>query len=76
MERLFSQVLFDLDPSQVVQRTGEVNFITKAWNARIIMEWLASTLREVTPRYGPEFDDGRLAISCVAMILASQSNKF
>lgn len=49
--------------------TPEISFTCKAWNGRVVCEWLASTLRDATANYDEDFDHGCLALACTASIL-------
>ncbi|CAK9073902.1 unnamed protein product [Durusdinium trenchii] len=53
----------------VKMKTGEILLLAKAWNGRVLVDWLASTLREVAPNH-PGFDGGILETACVALQLS------
>ena len=58
------------DKSKVLQRlTGETSFGAKAWNGRIVAEWLADTLRRAAPAYPQDFDSGCMTLATFCMSL-------
>lgn len=62
--------LFGSCPQRKVKmKTGEILLLAKAWNGRVLVDWLASTLREVAPNH-PGFDGGILETACVALQLS------
>ena len=61
---------FFLFPFEVKKfNTPELLLTCKAWNGRVVCEWLAFTLRSASLNFDPDFDHGCLALACVASIL-------
>lgn len=48
----------------------EILLTCKAWNGRVVCEWLAFTVKHAAQQFDPDFDHGCLALACVAAILA------
>ena len=67
--------LVGLTGNQVKKKTGEILFTCKAWNGRVVCEWLAATLRTAAPNYDPDFDHGCLSLACAASTLADKKSK-
>ena len=61
---------FDGDRTKLYQRNGDVTMVCKAYNGRIVMQWLADTAAETVQQNLPGVDD-RLAPIALCMFLVS-----
>ena len=59
--------------TQLYQRNGDVMLICKAYNGRVVMQWLAETIAGVVEQNIPGADD-RLAPTALCMPLAKKSH--
>jgi hypothetical protein len=50
------------------QRNGDVKLVCKAYNGRVVTQWLAETVAEVSQRNGEQYDD-RIAPVALCMSL-------
>ena len=57
-------------PSKVRKSSGEVLLTAKAWNGRVIAQWLAETISIATAGFDVFHDEGRYTLTCHAATCA------
>ena len=57
------------EAAQVKQKSGEILFNAKAWNGRILCQWLADTLPLAARGFDLMYDGGRLTLTCHSLTL-------
>lgn len=57
------------EAAQVKQKSGEILFNAKAWNGRIVLQWLADTMPLAARGVDLMYDEGRLTLLCHALTL-------
>ena len=55
---------------EVKKKTGEVMLTAKAWNGRVICQWLSEVMSKAIAQLAVGHDDGRYTLACHAAILA------
>ena len=55
--------------AEVVKKTSEIMLTAKAWNGRVICQWLAALMPTAVSMLGVGQDDGRFTLTCHAVIL-------
>ena len=55
-------------PTELYQKTGDILLIAKAFNGRVIMQWITETLTSLPENFAQQ--DGRTPVVTLAMHLA------
>ena len=66
---LFWPVYACIPTSEVMKKSKEVMLTAKAWNGRVICQWLARTMALATANMDVYLDEGRFTLACHAVIL-------